>query len=114
MKRQKRHRRPGRPSDLQVLPACCLRHRAAHVALLEALRTPPGLCLLCGRQATHRGRWPADARSALTVPSACGVTPLQEVYVDVCPRCRRLPDLEVRVDAALVAARQTDLEDRRN
>lgn len=82
---------PPQPPAVQMPPACCAFHRALRVVL----RLPPRRCCLCRRPATHR---------ALTVDiddRTCGAAPHGRFYLDVCARCRRLPHLELRLDAVV-------------
>ena len=91
-------------------PACCLRHELTYRLRVEAEGTPPGPCLLCGRPSLYRARWPAHPLVLSLDSRACSEYPVAEVYVDVCEKCRRRPNLEQRLDCAV----QADAYRRRN
>ncbi len=91
-------------------PDCCPRHALTYRLRVEALGTPPGPCLLCGRPSRYRARWPAHPLVMRLDGSACSEYPIPETYVDVCSRCHRRRDLESRLDGAV----QADVYQRRN
>src|SRR5881628_588692 len=70
---------------------CCPFHQEEHRRLLEAVRAPAGLCLLCGGPGARRGGWrPTAAPSPTTTPCRDSVNAADlVVYYDLCNTCQQ-------------------------
>jgi hypothetical protein len=82
------------------LTTCCSVHRERHIRLLAAVRTPAGVCLVCGGLGTMRTRWtPSGAPLLLNTPCTDTATEVElGLYYDTCDTCRVLPSTPVQVD----------------